>query len=124
MYGRAVSMANGSNCCCCCLAQSLFCYCVGCCICCERAKLRTNYGIHGGGCCNDGCCCLSCYPCALCQIIQEVNYKEDVRIGCCGHPDGSAKCACDCQTGDMAKNRYSHRTVAVTVVPMVEMMTR
>ncbi len=118
MYGRAVSMANGSNCCCCCLVHScLGILCGGCCLCCERTKLRANYGIAGGcGCCEDLCCCVYCYPCAMCQIIQEVNYREDVRIGCCGHPDGSAAIACDCATGHMAKTQYSNRsTVAVTM---------
>ncbi len=123
MYARAVSMANGSNCCCCCLANTMCCLpFVGCCLCCERGKLRSNYGIHGGcGACQDCCCCIYCFPCAMCQIIQEVNYREDVRIGCCGHPDGTAALACDCHTGEMAKQQFRKQQFTSVSLTSVEM---
>lgn len=101
MYGRAVSMALGKNCCCCSMV-----YCIMCCLCCYRGEIMQRYGITGGGCCCNWICCQCWFPCAVCQIVEEVNYREGVHIGCCGDPNGTGACVCDCKTGPEAMNQF------------------
>jgi hypothetical protein len=113
MYGRAVSMALGENCFCC-----SFAYCILCCLCCIRGKIKARYGISGGGCCCDWICCDCWFPCAICQIVEEVNYREGVHIGCCGDPNGTGAIVCDCNTGQTAMSQYSRASTVITTQQM------
>jgi hypothetical protein len=118
MYGRAVSIALGENCCCCSLV-----YCIWCCLCCHRERIKNRYNIVGGGCCCNWICCDFWTPCAICQIVEEVNYREGHHIGCCGDPNGTGALVCDCKTGPEAMNQFKN-TQTVVVVEQVQHMQR
>lgn len=99
MYGRAVSLALGKNC-------MLEIFCTYCCLCCNRGAIKTKYNITGGGCMADYCCCNYWSPCAMLQIVDEVNSREGVKIGAFGDPNGTWACTVDCLSGPEAQNQF------------------
>ena len=83
VYGQATSQAffRGSVgwCICCSLFGHIF-------DCCQRAKLRTKYGLEAhnlGGAVGDCMTILCCGPCARCQYILEIETRMGVQIGPC-----------------------------------------
>ena len=52
---------------------SLLCPCLS--VCLLRGSARAKYGIEGN-CCGDAICATCCYPCANCQIANEVDTRR------------------------------------------------
>ena len=81
IWGRAMEIALEKNCIICCILG-------GFCFCCMRGQLREKYNIENG---SALCDFAKSYFCALCTIqmlIQEIEDRENKKIGCFGKVEG------------------------------------
>merc|ERR1719231_1090033 len=83
MYGQALKMLPDKNCILCCLFGTF-------CLPCNRAAIREKYNIADTK-VNDYLCCLFCSGCTVCQLLQQIQKEEGVKITGCKPPERQVK---------------------------------